>query len=108
MTKMLILPPGRFMFYQSSQANGTVCLVDLSLCDLFRRRSPELVEFLLKLSDLGHYQQVSELFKFPVQACPDILVLNLLQAAVCCTFTRINLFLLIERLDFILFVVQFN
>lgn len=46
------------------------------------RKSPDLVECLLKLSDLGHYQQVSELLKFPVQHCPDILVINILQTNV--------------------------
>lgn len=50
--------------------------------DSFYRKSAELVEALLKLSDLGHYQQVSELFKFPVQHCPDLLVINLLQTSV--------------------------
>lgn len=38
---------------------------------------------LLRLSEVGHYQQVSELFKFPVQNCPDMLVLALLQITVC-------------------------
>ena len=52
-----------------------------ALCYLYRK-SAELVEALLKLSDLGHYQQVSELFKFPVQHCPDLLVINLLQTSV--------------------------
>ncbi|XP_060561916.1 CCR4-NOT transcription complex subunit 1-like [Ruditapes philippinarum] len=42
-------------------------------------KSLDLVEVLLRLSEVGHYQQVSELFKFPVQNCPDMLVLALLQ-----------------------------
>lgn len=42
-------------------------------------KSLDLVEVLLRLSEVGHYQQVSELFKFPVQNCPDMLVLSLLQ-----------------------------
>lgn len=39
----------------------------------------DLVEVLLLLSESGHYQQVSELFKYPLQHCPDVLVLTLLQ-----------------------------
>ncbi|KAL3860717.1 hypothetical protein ACJMK2_010802 [Sinanodonta woodiana] len=42
-------------------------------------KSLDLVECLLRLSEAGHYQQVSELYKFPVQNCPDMLVLALLQ-----------------------------
>lgn len=42
-------------------------------------KSLALVETLLRLSDSGHYQTVSELFKIPIQNCPDMLVLALLQ-----------------------------
>ncbi|XP_062589790.1 CCR4-NOT transcription complex subunit 1-like isoform X3 [Saccostrea cucullata] len=42
-------------------------------------KSLDLVETLLRLSDSGHYQTVSELFKIPIQNCPDMLVLALLQ-----------------------------
>ncbi|XP_056008647.1 CCR4-NOT transcription complex subunit 1-like isoform X3 [Ostrea edulis] len=42
-------------------------------------KSLDLVETLLRLSDSGHYQTVSEMFKIPVQNCPDMLVLALLQ-----------------------------
>ncbi|XP_013418035.1 CCR4-NOT transcription complex subunit 1 [Lingula anatina] len=42
-------------------------------------KSLDLVEVLLKLSDAGLYQQITELFKFPIQHCPDMLVLALLQ-----------------------------
>ena len=62
----------------------SICLDDVTFDLLYLyRKSAELVEALLKLSDLGHYQQVSELFKFPVQHCPDLLVINLLQTSVC-------------------------
>ncbi|XP_064641680.1 CCR4-NOT transcription complex subunit 1-like isoform X3 [Lineus longissimus] len=44
-------------------------------------KSLDLVETLLRLSEAGHYQLVSELFKFPIQHCPDMLVLALLQIA---------------------------
>ncbi|KAJ8302566.1 hypothetical protein KUTeg_018962 [Tegillarca granosa] len=47
--------------------------------DIATWKSLDLVESLLRLSDAGHYQQVSELFKFPIQNCPDMLVLALLQ-----------------------------
>lgn len=38
-----------------------------------------LVELLLYASERGYYMQVHELFKFPLQHCPDILLLALLQ-----------------------------
>ncbi|XP_046976723.1 CCR4-NOT transcription complex subunit 1 isoform X2 [Vanessa cardui] len=38
-----------------------------------------LVELLLYASERGYYMQVHELFKFPLQHCPDILILALLQ-----------------------------
>ncbi|XP_059164399.1 CCR4-NOT transcription complex subunit 1-like isoform X2 [Physella acuta] len=38
-----------------------------------------LVETLLRLSDGGHHAQVVDLFKAPMNKCPDILVLALLQ-----------------------------
>ncbi|XP_072946619.1 CCR4-NOT transcription complex subunit 1-like [Epargyreus clarus] len=38
-----------------------------------------LIELLLYLSERGYYVQVHELFKFPLQHCPDILLLALLQ-----------------------------
>ncbi|WAR11775.1 CNOT1-like protein [Mya arenaria] len=47
--------------------------------DIATWKSLDLVELLLRLSEQGHYQQVSELFKFPIQNCPDMLVLALLQ-----------------------------
>jgi CCR4-NOT transcription complex subunit 1 len=42
-------------------------------------RSLDLVETLLYLSDRGIYTQVQEMFKLPIQHCPDVLVLALLQ-----------------------------
>jgi CCR4-NOT transcription complex subunit 1 len=42
-------------------------------------RSLDLVETLLYLSDRGLYTQVQEMFKLPIQHCPDVLVLALLQ-----------------------------
>ncbi|XP_076110950.1 CCR4-NOT transcription complex subunit 1-like isoform X1 [Mytilus galloprovincialis] len=47
--------------------------------DITTWRSLDMVETLLRLSEAGHYQQISELFKFPIQNCPDMLVLALLQ-----------------------------
>lgn len=38
-----------------------------------------LVELLLYAAERGYYMQVHELFKFPLQHCPDILLLALLQ-----------------------------
>ncbi|ESO94093.1 hypothetical protein LOTGIDRAFT_239532 [Lottia gigantea] len=42
-------------------------------------KSLDLVETLLRLSEVGHYQQIHDLMKVPIQKCPDILVLALLQ-----------------------------
>jgi len=58
----------------------------LRLVVTFCRKSLDLVEALLRLSEVGHYQQVSELFKFPIQNCPDMLVLALLQITVSVLF----------------------
>ncbi|KAJ9577751.1 hypothetical protein L9F63_005671, partial [Diploptera punctata] len=41
-------------------------------------RSLDLVETLLYLSDRGLYAQVQEMFKIPIQHCPDVLVLALI------------------------------
>ena len=51
------------------------------MCVVFRR-SLNLVETLLRLSDSGHYQPVFEAFKLPMSKCPDVLVLALLQTSV--------------------------
>lgn len=47
--------------------------------ELANWRSLNLVELLLSISECGLYNHVQELFKFPVQNCPDVLVLALLQ-----------------------------
>lgn len=47
--------------------------------ELANWRSLNLVELLLSISECGLYNHVFELFKFPVQNCPDVLVLALLQ-----------------------------
>lgn len=44
-----------------------------------RRKSLDLVESLLRLSEVGQYEQVKQLFGFPIKHCPDMLVLALLQ-----------------------------
>lgn len=51
----------------------------LSSCLSFHRKSLDLVESLLRLSELGQYEQVKQLFGFPIKHCPDMLVLALLQ-----------------------------
>lgn len=47
--------------------------------DISNWKSLGLIETLLHLSDVSQCGPVQELFKFPVQHCPDILVLGLLQ-----------------------------
>ncbi|XP_035798630.1 CCR4-NOT transcription complex subunit 1 isoform X11 [Amphiprion ocellaris] len=42
-------------------------------------KSLDLVESLLRLSEVGQYEQVKQLFSFPIKHCPDMLVLALLQ-----------------------------
>lgn len=42
-------------------------------------RSLDLIQTLLYLADRGLYIQVQDLLKFPMQHCPDVLVLGLLQ-----------------------------
>ncbi|XP_066506128.1 CCR4-NOT transcription complex subunit 1 isoform X2 [Hoplias malabaricus] len=42
-------------------------------------KSLDLVESLLRLSEVGQYDQVKQLFTFPIKHCPDMLVLALLQ-----------------------------
>ena len=44
-------------------------------------KSIHLVEVLLYISDNGYYNQVLEIFKFPMSHCPDILFLALLQTS---------------------------
>lgn len=47
--------------------------------ELANWRCLHLVEILLQISESGLYPQVQELFKFPLQNCPDVLVLALIQ-----------------------------
>ncbi|XP_067356607.1 CCR4-NOT transcription complex subunit 1 isoform X5 [Channa argus] len=42
-------------------------------------KSLDLVESMLRLSEVGQYEQVKQLFGFPIKHCPDMLVLALLQ-----------------------------
>ncbi|XP_030222801.1 CCR4-NOT transcription complex subunit 1 isoform X1 [Gadus morhua] len=42
-------------------------------------KSLDLVESLLRLSEVGQYEPVKQLFSFPIKHCPDMLVLALLQ-----------------------------
>jgi CCR4-NOT transcription complex subunit 1 len=51
--------------------------------DIATWKSKQLVECLLRLSESGHCSSVSKLFKFPMQHCPDMLVLALLQLVGC-------------------------
>lgn len=45
----------------------------------FVRKSLDLIESLLRLAEVGQYEQVKQLFSFPIKHCPDMLVLALLQ-----------------------------
>ncbi|XP_018113580.1 CCR4-NOT transcription complex subunit 1 isoform X2 [Xenopus laevis] len=42
-------------------------------------KSLDLIESLLRLAELGQYEQVKQLFAYPIKHCPDMLVLALLQ-----------------------------
>lgn len=55
-----------------------LCLISSPFI-LVNRKSLDLVESLLRLSEVGHYEQVKQLFSFPIKHCPDMLVLALLQ-----------------------------
>lgn len=46
---------------------------------LLFRKSLDLIESLLRLAEVGQYEQVKQLFSFPIKHCPDMLVLALLQ-----------------------------
>jgi len=52
---------------------------DFSNKEIATWRSLDLIETLLHLADSNFEQQVSELFNYPRQHCPDVLVLGLLQ-----------------------------
>ncbi|KAM9302308.1 CCR4-NOT transcription complex subunit 1 [Gastrophryne carolinensis] len=42
-------------------------------------KSLDLIESLLRLAEVGQYEQVKQLFNYPIKHCPDMLVLALLQ-----------------------------
>ncbi|VVC34988.1 Hypothetical protein CINCED_3A007099 [Cinara cedri] len=48
--------------------------------DINNWRSIELVELLLYLAECGLYYEVQECLKFPMQKCPDILALSLMES----------------------------
>lgn len=50
--------------------------------ELLNWKSLDLVESLLRLSDCGVYSHVLELFRQPLEFCPDLLLVGVLQAAV--------------------------
>ncbi|XP_049786692.1 CCR4-NOT transcription complex subunit 1 isoform X4 [Schistocerca cancellata] len=56
--------------------------------DIATWRSMDLVDVLLYLAERGLYAQVQELFKIPVQHCPDVLMLSLLQFSAPVTVLR--------------------
>lgn len=49
------------------------------LTSILLRKSLDLIESLLRLAEVGQYEQVKQLFSFPIKHCPDMLVLALLQ-----------------------------
>lgn len=53
--------------------------ISLNTFLLFFRKSLDLIESLLRLAEVGQYEQVKQLFSFPIKHCPDMLVLALLQ-----------------------------
>ena len=59
------------------------CVLRFSLTDylisILVRKSLDLIESLLRLAEVGQYEQVKQLFSFPIKHCPDMLVLALLQ-----------------------------
>ncbi|KAG7168806.1 CCR4-NOT transcription complex subunit 1-like 2, partial [Homarus americanus] len=54
-------------------------------------KSVQLLETLLYLGESGHYAAVKELFTFPIQHCPDILALGLVQVPLPYTMLRQDL-----------------
>lgn len=59
------------------------CILMFSLTEyltsILVRKSLDLIESLLRLAEVGQYEQVKQLFSFPIKHCPDMLVLALLQ-----------------------------
>ncbi|XP_031355964.1 CCR4-NOT transcription complex subunit 1 [Photinus pyralis] len=60
--------------------------------ELSNWRNLNLVELLLTISECGYYAQVQELFKVPLQNCPDVLILTLMQINGPVTMLRQELF----------------
>ncbi|CAO1323562.1 unnamed protein product [Diamesa serratosioi] len=60
--------------------------------DVASWKSMHLVEVLLYIADNGYYNQVLEILKFPLQHCPDILFMGLLQINPPVTVLRQELF----------------
>ena len=78
MKRIVTLPRGKSVHKLLIQAAFSL-LYELSFLLLLCRKSLDLVECLIRLSDFGHYQAVTEIFKVPLQQCPDVLVFALLQ-----------------------------
>ncbi|XP_037941750.1 CCR4-NOT transcription complex subunit 1 isoform X3 [Teleopsis dalmanni] len=55
-------------------------------------KSLHLIDVLLYVADQGYYSQVHEIFKFPMQQCPDVLFLSLLHLSPPLTALRQELF----------------
>ncbi|XP_076065903.1 CCR4-NOT transcription complex subunit 1 isoform X3 [Oratosquilla oratoria] len=80
-----------FMDYQCRQVSTENLKTppELDNKEIANWRSVQLIETLLNLGDNGgHYPSVKEIFKFPIQHCPDVLVLGLIQAST--PFTRLR------------------
>lgn len=72
--------PSTFMhIYHNKNQHCQTWATVFSHCLTHYRKSLDLVESLLRLSEVGQYEQVKQLFSFPIKHCPDMLVLALLQ-----------------------------
>lgn len=60
--------------------------------ELANWRNVNLVELLLTISECGLYSQIQEMFKVPLQNCPDVLMLTLMQISGPVTMLRQELF----------------
>lgn len=56
------------------------CACLICICFLLCRKSLDLIETLLYLSDTPYFKE--EVFKFPLSHCPDLLILGLIQSSV--------------------------
>ena len=59
-----------------------VCM-DMSHYVVVHRMSLDLIETLLNLAECGHFEEVQQLFAFPMKHCPNILMFGILQSKVC-------------------------